>query len=1075
MMPLSRTLRTWAVVAAVTTPGIAIAQDEAQQRQFFEAKIRPLLVDKCQSCHEGDEPESKLRVDSLDGLLTGGIRGPAIIPGKPAESLLISAVKHGEVLKMPAKEKLPAAQIADLVKWVETGAYWPDAGPVPVQPAKPLFAEPEFPPEQRAYWAFQKPQRPKIPEAVRPGEFGSPIDRFVDAKLTEAGYAPAAPAAKRALLRRATFDLTGVPPTPDEWEDFLADSAPDAWSRLIDRLLASPRYGEKWGRHWLDVARYGDSNGLDENLAFANAFRYRDYVVTAWNRDTPYDAFVRAQIAGDLSNAADGNEALEHIVATGFLAVGAKMLAEDDPVKMQMDIIDEQVDTLGRAFLGMTFGCARCHHHKFDPISAHDYYGLAGIFKSTKTMENFGVVARWQERPLATPELLKLSTEQKTLIVAKQSQIQQRITLATDEILADARRHLGDYLLAAAQQDRLDQLLAARQPLGNQANAAKIPGVILLEAENFARGNVAKDTTTYGQEIGVLVNQGQQPNFAEYDLEIPQAGTYQLELRYAAADARPCRLLANAKSLKIDAAAKVTGGWHPKDQRWHTEGVFELPAGKVVLRLEQPKFFPHIDKLLLAPATELPTSEAFVRLDAAYQPVPSLVAQWRKFLNDPASQKVEVLAGWREFHSPYRETPSEETLAKLKTAAAKYQQQAEQTLAAKPADDLLGRLLIDPQGPFAVPKDLETAFPSDAVAELNVLRAEKNQLEAAMPKFPEAMAVSELVPEDLKIHFRGSHLTLGEVVPRRFPKLLEGGAASVGSQGSGRLALAQWLTQPDHPLTARVIVNRLWGWHFGEGIVRSVDNFGLLGERPTHPELLDWLAVELPRRDWSLKSMHREVMQSAAYQRSGQADDAQRQSDPDNRFLGRFSRRRLHVEELRDAILFTAGTTDERLGGSLLPTPNRQYVTSTANVNPDVYRSNRRSIYLPVVRSALYDVFQAFDFADPNVSSGQRQSTTVAAQALFLMNSEFVSQQSKSWADALLTDAALDDASRIKAAYRRALNREAAFGEIRRAEHYLADFTAEAAGTSTAEEVRRNAWQSFCRALVSTNEFVFVE
>jgi mono/diheme cytochrome c family protein len=1061
------------------------ADDEAAPRQFFETKIRPLLVEKCQSCHSSDEPQSKLAADSLDGLLQGGTRGPAIVPGKPGESLLISAVKHGEILKMPPKEKLTAAQIADLVNWIETGAYWPDVRPRNVKPSRATFEEPEFPEEQLAFWAFQPPRRPKIPDATRPGDFPSPVDRFLDAQLAAAGYLPAHPADKRTLLRRVTFDLVGLPPAPEELDDYLADASPDALERVIDRLLASPHYGVKWGRHWLDVARYGDSNGLDENLAFANAFRYRDYVVSAFNRDLPYDEFVRAQIAGDLlsnvddrTDASDENASLERIVATGFLSIGPKMLAEDDPVKMQMDIIDEQVETLGKAFLGMTFGCARCHHHKFDPISMHDYYGLAGIFKSTKTMDTFTVVARWHERPLAPAEKIREWTQQKEQIAAKQAEIQQLIADTNDKVLTEARRHLGDYLLAAAQQDRFDEWLSSRQPIGNRTDVGTLSDVIVVEAENFVRGNVLKDTTNYGKDVGVLVNRGDLPNFAEYEIELPRAGGYQVELRYAAAESRPCRILIDGRELKADAAGKTTGGWFPPHQAWFVEGVFELPAGKLVLRLEQPKFFPHIDKLLIAPCDDAPTSH--VKLDHAYAVVPTFTQQWRKFLSLLPMEGEGVFQAWREAAQRLRESPGSTGLEELQRIAGDYQVQAERIVAEKQTDDPLGKILFDAQGPFALPKNQEVGFPPDAAAQLKSLRDEKSALEAALPEYPEAMAVSDQTPEDLRIHYRGSHLTLGDVVPRRFPKIISGvgrtasnNSAGVSSdfRGSGRLELASWLTQPDHPLTARVFVNRVWMWHFGEGIVRSVDNFGLLGELPTHPELLDWLATELPRQGWSIKRLHRELMRSAAYQRASRADSEQMQNDPDNRLWGRFIRRRLQVEELRDAILATAGSLDDRMGGSHLTTPNRQYVTSTANVNPDVYRTNRRSIYLPVVRSALYDVLQAFDFADPNVSTGQRQSTTVAAQALFLMNSEFASQQSLTWAHALLDDATLDDSARVDVAYRRALGRLPTSEERTRALQYVAEY----AEGEPSQDMRRRAWQSFCRALVSTNEFVFVE
>ncbi len=367
----------------------------------FEKKVRPLLADRCWTCHGPEKQKGGLRLDSGEGVARGGDTGPAIVAGKPEESLLIEAVRYQGDLKMPPKGKLSDAEVAELTDWVRGGAAWPGVEkPRPSQSASGTSPASEG---TRPFWAFQPLRDPK-PPAVRSGaESNSPIDQFLRSALERAGLAPAPPAEKRTLLRRATFDLTGLPPTPEDVDAFLADTSPDAFAKVVDRLLASPRYGERWGRHWLDLARYADSNGMDENVAYSNAFRYRDYVIRAFNEDKPYVEFLKEQIAGDLL-ALSGDEAIDRgrLAATGFLVLGPKMLAEDDPVKMEMDIIDEQVDTVGRVFMGLTMGCARCHDHKFDPIPTTDYYGMAGIFKSTRTMANHKVVAMWHERPIAT-------------------------------------------------------------------------------------------------------------------------------------------------------------------------------------------------------------------------------------------------------------------------------------------------------------------------------------------------------------------------------------------------------------------------------------------------------------------------------------------------------------------------------------------------------------------------------------------------------------------------------------------------------------------------------------------------
>ncbi|GIW99759.1 MAG: hypothetical protein KatS3mg111_3092 [Pirellulaceae bacterium] len=376
-------------------PRRAGAELTAEQERFFESKIRPILATRCSECHGPDAQESGLRVDSLQGLLDGGQRGPAIVPGDAQRSLLIHAVQHSEAdLQMPEGEKLSGEEIRALVQWVDQGAFWPGQRAERRRPTWDTGTEVTA--EDRQFWAFQPPRRPVLPLVKNRPWCRTPIDYFVLAELEKQGIAPAPPASPRTLVRRVYLDLWGLPPTPEQIDAFVADPSPDAYARLIDRLLASPRYGERWGRHWLDVARYADSNGLDENWAFEHIYRYRDWVLTAFNRDMPYDRFVQYQLAGDLMTPAGDEpfeERVQRLAATGFLSVGPKMIADDDPIKKKMDIVDEQLSTIGQTFLGLTIGCARCHDHKFDPIPTRDYYALAGILKSTRTMEHLKVVA----------------------------------------------------------------------------------------------------------------------------------------------------------------------------------------------------------------------------------------------------------------------------------------------------------------------------------------------------------------------------------------------------------------------------------------------------------------------------------------------------------------------------------------------------------------------------------------------------------------------------------------------------------------------------------------------------------
>ncbi len=1147
------------------TCAMAFAPPTSADAEFFEAKVRPLLIARCQECHVGEKAKSGLRLDSREALLKGGDSGPAAVVGKPAESLLVDVIRYRSAIQMPPKAKLPEAEIAVLTEWVRRGLPWPNSKPsVPIFPSDKPDA-PRFTDEQLAHWAFQPVRRAEPPTVNGLAWVRSPIDRFILAELEAKSLSPARAADRRTLLRRVSFDLIGLPPTPEEVADFLADAAPDALERVVDRLLASPRYGERWARHWLDVARYADSNGLDENLAYANAYRYRDYVVKAFREDKPYDRFLIEQIAGDLMREEKNEEPLtlalspqgrgegtgdattslsfdlrpsainsfDALTATGFLTLGAKMLAEDDPVKMQMDIIDEQVDTLSRAVMGLTMGCARCHDHKFDPLTAEDYYGLAGVFKSTQTMDNFSVVAKWHERPRATVEQIKSRDEAVQRVASHKQTIEKVKSDATEVVLSEARQHAGSYLLAATREKQKSDLLENAKPRGGDSDVKTIAGAVLIEAEDYARGNVIKDRETYGKGIGVLLNRGETPNFTEYDIDLARDATYQFEMRYAAAGSRPVKVFVDGQLIKADAAKAVTGSWTLESQTWFVESLLELKAGRHVLRLEQPTFFPHIDKLLLVPvereftdARETKTEEPLTLAlfpqsrgegakpkteGKAEQPklLPSLVAQWVKVLAATQDDPKSILTAWRQLvrtkqlvidetspHNGVARLLGEAQPASLSELAERYERlfadaanawsELKATESGKSATALADPVLeaarvfiADSKGPFAVPDDIESTFTPDVVAKLKVGREEITRLEQAVPKFSEVMAVADMKPENLKIHLRGSHLTLGREVPRQLPRILTSNVPQPFAEGSGRLQLAQWLVSPSHPLTSRVMVNRVWQWHFGQGLVRSVDNFGRLGERPSHPALLDWLADELSRGErnsWSLKSLHRQLTALATYRMSTTHAANAALVDPENRLLWRFHRQRLEVEPMRDALLFVSGQLDETTGGTLLPTANRAYVTSTANVNPAVYNSNRRSIYLPVVRSALFQVFTAFDFADPSTLNGQRDQTTVAPQALFMMNSEFVLSQSRTLAERLLAHNSFTTPDRIRELYELTYSRPATEAEASRGTAYLDRLRATLSQSGVAsDDVEAKAWTSFCRAVLAANEFVYVE
>ena len=1089
--------------AAVTPP----------QAAFFESKIRPLLADRCYSCHSGDSPKAGLHLDSREGILKGAASGPAVLPGDPEHSPLINVIHYDGKIKMPPTGKLNASEIADLTQWVKMGAPWPDNRPnTGTTNSAPYI----IPPSARSFWSFQPLHKPAVPTVINKAWVKNPIDAFVLAKLEAKGLTPAAPADKRTLIRRATYDLIGLPPTPAEINAFLADKSPNAFAKVVDRLLASPHYGERWGRHWLDTVRYADSNGLDENTAFAYAYRYRDYVVNAFNKDKPYDQFVCEQLAGDLLPAANDDERAEHLTATGFLVMGAKVLAEPDKAKLEMDIVDEQIEVTSKAFLGLTVACARCHNHKFDPIPTTDYYALAGIFKSTKTMATLNTVAQVFERPVATQAEKAAAEGFSRKVQEAQTAAQQVRAQANEEILAKIRPQSAKYLMASAE--------LAKQP-GTVSYAEKPtePGEtrIALEAETFVRGTAIRDTDTFGVGIGV-VRTGSAPTSAEWDIEIAQAGTYQLEFRYAAQESRPVHLSLNDKLVRPDAAGSVTGGWGPDKQKWEPQGHLLLSPGKNTLKIESENAFPHFDKLLLVKVNPLQAgmpqtaeqiaqkygglhvsvlqqwthtlsgakSDAVLGAWAAFAALPAtdfassadhLAAQIAQGKGLPTTPAPAVVRQFTGLHPRRLQDVADAYGTLFASVEAAWQEAKKTGVTTLPNADLetVRVVLNHPKGLGAIPDNAEMLYSSAqrteiAKAEANVKTAQE---EAKKHPMPMAMAVTEDRPEDVRVHIRGNTLTLGEVAPRRFLTVLAGEhQMPIDKTHSGRLELARWITSANNPLPARVEVNRIWQEHFGAGLSRTPENFGLLGERPSHPQLLDWLAVTFREGGWSLKKMHRLILLSSTWQMSDAPNAKAQIADPDNRLLWHTNRRRLEAEPFRDAILSVAGTIDLTMGGSLMSTPDGAYVTNDQSNSGVNYTAPRRSIYLPIIRNDLYDMFLAFDMGDPSAVNAKRATTTVAPQALWAMNSPFVLEQAKKWAVGLLADTKTTDAGRIKTMYLKAYGRTPTLPETNRALGFVSKMEARlAAGEPDAARKHLRAWQSLCQVLFASNEFLYID
>ena len=901
--------------------------------EHFEKKVRPLLVEKCQVCHNSQLQSGGIDLSSADGFLKALDEAALVSQAEPSSSRLLAIVGYEGRVKMPPTGKLSEPELESLRTWVEGGAPWP--GATRPRPGS-LGPDGHFTPEQKAYWAFQPVLRPDVPNS---GD-GGPIDRFLSAKLTEEGLQRTASADRHTWLRRATFDLTGLPPTPKEAAEFAADDSPGAYERVVDRLLASPRYGERWGRHWLDVARYADSTGNDEDHRYPYAWRFRDYVIEAFNSDMPYDQFVREQIAGDLLPAEQSGEVNRRgIIATGFLALGPKAVAQQDKKRMLYDVYDEQIEVVSKAMLGLTVACARCHDHKFDPILTKDYYSLAGIFASTRSFRDPSRhVSSLFFKPLVPQADYQRYQAEQRAITNKRIELD---NLADMEIEA----------YVEAQADSVaEHMLAARAVY---EDGGELPGV--AAARNLDQRQLAR--------------------WVDYlrPADVPRVQL--AEWRDAMPDGR-----AKVAQEFQEQFQKTLRAWHRSIRNWRRSTAELLRTGTMPPR-----------------------------------PKPRFEAGRDRFFFDVYQAK----GGPMRFDGEDREA------------------------------------ILKPQ----------------TRARIAALRKEVATLKAeAMPEPPMANAVEEGQPVDQRVFVRGDYNSEGDPALKVFPAILAGFDQQPVVSGSGRRELADWIASPDNPLTARVMVNRIWQKHFGQGIVRTPSNFGELGEKPTHPELLDWLASEFVREGWSVKAMHRKILLSDAYRAGGTPSEAAASADPDNRLLSHFSRRRLDVEEMRDGMLAIDGSLDLKVGGTLQSGFGTDGENSNNRLSIDPADSARRLVYLPLRRANLPTLLNLFDFGDAVTSLGKRPVTNVAPQALFMMNSGFVEDRARNLADQLLAVERWEDSDRARHAHLAVLTREATPPEVDAAVSYIGGYAKQFPDATS-----RDAWQSYCRVLLASNEFLYVD
>jgi hypothetical protein len=875
-----------ALLAATVPALLAQPAPSSVDADFFETKIRPLFAEKCYACHT-EARMGGLQLDSREHFLRGGKSGPIAVPGDPDASLLVKALRYDANPKMPPTGKLAPVQIAAVEAWVKAGAVWPQDGKAgPLSPPYKITAE------QRAFWSFV-PVKPVSPPDVKDADWErTEIDRFIASKLDARGLRPARPADRRTLIRRATYDLTGLPPTTEEVDAFEQDRAPDAFAKVVDRLLASPRYGERWGRLWLDVARYSDDRlDSERDNPYPASFRYRDWVIRAIQNDMPYDVFVKAQIAGDQLPDHEKYEA-----GLGFYALSPEMQ-------------DDRVDATARGFMGLTVACAQCHDHKYDPIPTRDFYSLMGIFRNTDL----------HEIPLAPKETVDAFKAKKALIEEKEKELKE---------YAEAQSAQLGLILAA---DTADYLLASSQGSSQVPDA---PAVSTLDPGTLARW------TKY---------------LADPEKQHPFLKDWYAATTAAASD----------------------------DER--TKAAAEFQAQVVAVIAEKK----HVDdenlvRLGLNPTRDDLSKANLVSLDRAK------FGLWEDMLGEHG-----VLH--------YGDSKKEE----------------------QQIDRFLSGVWLD---------------------RLTRLRAQVASLKKDLPPaYPVLQTIADKEkPEEQHVWIRGSENNPGDLAPPHFLAILSPAEPQTFQRGKERLQLAEAIASPGNPLTARVIVNRVWQHHFGYGLVRTPSNFGAQGDRPSHPELLDYLAGWFVREGWSLKKLHRKIMLTAAYGLGDEISGRNFAEDPDNRLLWRYNRRRLDAESLRDSLLFVSGKLDLQTGGPAVPLEKE---------------NNRRAVYGYISRRQLDPMLALFDFPNPNNTSEQRLQTAVPLQKLFLMNSPFVIEQSTALTARVAANASGDD-QRITATYRIALQRDPT-PEERRLAH---------------EFIKRNAgaWPEYTQVLLSSNEFVYL-
>jgi Protein of unknown function (DUF1553)/Protein of unknown function (DUF1549)/Planctomycete cytochrome C len=1098
-------------------------------REFFEKKVRPVLAQNCYPCHSAQAKKLKggLRLDSREGLLRGGDNGPAIVPGHAAQSRLIEAIGYGNAdLRMPPKGKLPAQAIADLARWIESGAAWPrDASALASVPkgAKGSSASAnqtfDLQKRKREHWAWQ-PIKPALPPSVKQRDWPrTAADAFILAKLEERKLSPAPPADRRTLLRRVYFDLIGLPPSPAAIEAFVRDPAPDALARVVDRLLASEHFGERWGRHWLDLVRYAETRGHEYDYPAPNAYQYRDYIIRAFNADVPYDQLVVEHVAGDLLpeprlNPAQGFN--ESILGTGFWFLGEELHSPVDLRQDEADRFDNRIDVLTKTFLGLTVGCARCHDHKFDAISARDYYALFGFLESSSYR-----LARFD------------SLEHNRRIAEELEELRRRSRPLLERALADALapavRGVGDYLLAARQtlaqpsgepprgldRARFERWVSylrraaddTRDPLQvwaglATAHALRGPESVRLVSQRAAKGRLDRRAAWPGTQVIIDYGRASARDWLADGVAFGLGPALPGEPRLSGDPTRPLVRLVDRGAAEKDAfwdGLQVAPGTETdpgalgglvRAGRTIRTPSFALTTGRLYYLVRGTgQAYAAVDEhaLIAGPlhgqlVQGLQAGDDFrwiVHDLSSYRGqrahVEFTARPDRDFAVAMVVQASQLPTETVEPNGPVVQMLADQQTTTPAGLAAGYEALFQKAVDGFRCDRIVGapeargyaeiiNWLLSHSELFPLEESATRRFRTAAQAlqdqETQIRR--RVQIESRL-----ALAMLDGNGVDEQVFVRGSPKAPGRPAPRRFLEALAGDGPLPIRQGSGRLELARQMTDPAlDPFIARVVVNRVWYHLFGRGLVASVDNFGALGELPTHPELLDYLSTEFVRQGWSIKRLIRSLVLSSTYAMSSRADASADAIDPQDLLLHRMRVRRLEGEAIRDALLAVSGRLDERAYGPPVPVHLTEFQDGRGRpANGPLDGDGRRSIYLAVRRNFLPSFLLAFDTPIPFSTVGRRTVSNVPAQALILMNDPFVHQQAGGWGRRVATEPG-SPGKRIEGMYLSAFGRPPTPEETSACLDFLgrqARFTGD-----------RAAWTDLAHALFNVKEFIYL-